>query len=155
MIRKVCFFGPKKMRFMQTESVLQTKNWSGPAKNRFSVALVLSSLMSAQRRLIRLCGCTGWSESSLGIHHFVGFVVLQLFFSVCSILQCTVTHNYKILMKWLAKKCRKNCIVKYIFIDNAVFIVFLPRKIYRCSLYFPYFRFIRLLGDHNRFLWWT
>ena len=27
------------MRFMQTESVLQTKNWSGPAKNRFSVAL--------------------------------------------------------------------------------------------------------------------
>ena len=28
------------MRFMQTESVLQTKNRSGPAKNRFSVALV-------------------------------------------------------------------------------------------------------------------
>ena len=24
---------------MQTESVLQTKNWSRPAKNRFSVAL--------------------------------------------------------------------------------------------------------------------
>ena len=42
MIRKVCLFGPKKkMRFMQTESVLQTKNRSGPAKNRFSVALVL------------------------------------------------------------------------------------------------------------------
>ena len=40
MIRKVCFFGPKKKRFMQTESVLQTKNRSGPAKNRFSVALV-------------------------------------------------------------------------------------------------------------------
>ena len=40
MIRKVCFFGPKKIRFMQTESVLQTKNRSGPAKNRFSVALV-------------------------------------------------------------------------------------------------------------------
>ena len=32
MIRKVCFFGPKKMRFMQTESVLQTKNQSRPAK---------------------------------------------------------------------------------------------------------------------------
>ena len=29
------------MHFMQTESVLQTKNWSGPAKNQFSVALVL------------------------------------------------------------------------------------------------------------------
>ena len=40
MIRKVCFFGPKKMLFMQTESVLQTKNRSGPTKNRFSVALV-------------------------------------------------------------------------------------------------------------------
>ena len=40
MIRKVCFFGPKKMRFMQTESVLQSTNRSGPAKNRFSVALV-------------------------------------------------------------------------------------------------------------------
>ena len=39
MIRKVCFFGLKKKRFMQTESVLQTKNRSGPAKNRFSVAL--------------------------------------------------------------------------------------------------------------------
>ena len=30
------------MRFMQTESVLQTKNRSGPAKNRFSVALLYS-----------------------------------------------------------------------------------------------------------------
>ena len=28
------------MGFMQTESVLQTKNRSRPAKNRFSVALV-------------------------------------------------------------------------------------------------------------------
>ena len=40
MIRKVCFFGPKKMRFMQTESVLQNKNRSEPAKNRFSLALL-------------------------------------------------------------------------------------------------------------------
>ena len=30
------------MRFMQTELVLQTKNRSGPAKIRFSVALVPS-----------------------------------------------------------------------------------------------------------------
>ena len=44
MIRKVCFFGPKKKHFMQTESVLQTKNRSGPAKNQFSVALVLRHL---------------------------------------------------------------------------------------------------------------
>ena len=28
------------MGFMQTESVLQSKNRSGPAKNRFSVAMV-------------------------------------------------------------------------------------------------------------------
>ena len=34
------FWTKKKMRFMQTESVLQTKNRSGPAKNRFSVALM-------------------------------------------------------------------------------------------------------------------
>ena len=40
MIRKVCFFGPKKMGFKQTESVLQSKNRSGPAKNRFSAALI-------------------------------------------------------------------------------------------------------------------
>ena len=31
------------MRFMQTESVLQTKNRSEPAKNRFSVALLQCS----------------------------------------------------------------------------------------------------------------
>ena len=30
------------MRFMQIESVLQTKNRSEPAKNRFSVALLYS-----------------------------------------------------------------------------------------------------------------
>ena len=36
-----CVFSDrKKMCFMQTESVLQTKNRSGPAKNLFSVALV-------------------------------------------------------------------------------------------------------------------
>ena len=40
MIRKVCFFGPKKIGFKQTESVLQSKNRSGQAKNRFSVALL-------------------------------------------------------------------------------------------------------------------
>ena len=42
MIRKVCvfLFGPKKMRFMQIESVLQTKNRSEQAENRFSVALL-------------------------------------------------------------------------------------------------------------------
>ena len=46
MTRKVCFFGPKKMRFMQTESVLQTKNRSRPAKNRFSVDLMQTKRLS-------------------------------------------------------------------------------------------------------------
>ena len=35
------------MRFMQTESVLQTKNRSRPAKNQFSVALGI--ILSKQR----------------------------------------------------------------------------------------------------------
>ena len=52
MIRKVCFFGLKKMRFMQTESVLQSKNRSGPAKNRFSVALAVTSEWSANVTII-------------------------------------------------------------------------------------------------------
>ena len=34
------------MRFMQTESVLQTKNRSRPAKNRFSVALITVMILS-------------------------------------------------------------------------------------------------------------
>ena len=43
MIRKVCFFRTeKKMRFIQTELILQTENRSELAKNRFSVALVYS-----------------------------------------------------------------------------------------------------------------
>ena len=44
------------MRFMQTESVLQTKNRSGPAKNRFSVALVYTvcpGLSYRKRRTIK------------------------------------------------------------------------------------------------------
>ena len=30
-------------------------------------------LLSTQRRLIRLCGCAGWSETAVNICHFVGF----------------------------------------------------------------------------------
>ena len=42
------------MRFMQTESVLQTKNRSGPAKNRFSVALpiTIASLISIKTCIV-------------------------------------------------------------------------------------------------------
>ena len=46
------FFGPKKMRFMQTESVLQTENRSEPAKNRFSVALVWKVIFHMKTWLI-------------------------------------------------------------------------------------------------------
>ena len=52
MIRKVCFFGPKKMCFMQIESVLQTKNRSEPAKNGFSVALLY--MYNAKRTVDKL-----------------------------------------------------------------------------------------------------
>ena len=46
------------MRFMQTESVLQTKNRSGPAKNRFSVALLERIELAATLTDYNpLCGC--------------------------------------------------------------------------------------------------
>ena len=50
------------MRFMQIESVLQTKNRSEPAKNRFSVALpIVTFTVIAQSLRIRYV----WSEASL------------------------------------------------------------------------------------------
>ena len=52
MICKVCFFRTEKKRFMQTESVLQTKNRSGPAKNRFSVTLSYLILFHPTRSLV-------------------------------------------------------------------------------------------------------
>ena len=39
------------MRFMQIESVLQTKNRSEPAKNRFSVALLVTILITGVRTI--------------------------------------------------------------------------------------------------------
>ena len=46
---------------------------------------VLSYPLSAQRRLIRLGGCPGWSESSLGAHSFCWFchVVAQILLQLC------------------------------------------------------------------------
>ena len=40
---------------------------------RMKKSWVLSYPLSAQRRLIRLGGCPGWSESSLGAHSFCWF----------------------------------------------------------------------------------
>ena len=45
---------------------------------RMKKARVLSYPLSAQQRLIRLGGCPGCSESSLGAQSFVGFVVSWL-----------------------------------------------------------------------------
>ena len=42
---------------------------------RMQKAWVLGYLLSAQRRLIRLGGTPGRSESLLGARHFVGFVL--------------------------------------------------------------------------------
>ena len=50
----------------------------------------LNYLLSAQWRLIRLGGCPGWSESSLGARHFVGFVVLRL---ICILMILNVWAN--------------------------------------------------------------
>ena len=44
-----------------------------------------------QRRLIRLGGCPGWSESSLGAHHFVGFVMYRPII-MCNKLPLAVRH---------------------------------------------------------------
>ena len=43
------------MRFMQTESVLQTKNRSGQAKNRFSVALYLNVSYLKNPNISEIC----------------------------------------------------------------------------------------------------
>ena len=51
------------MRFMRTESVLQTKNRSGPAKNRFSVALEVTPVPT-QTTLFRYLP----KEHNLSIH---------------------------------------------------------------------------------------
>ena len=45
---------------------------------RMKKAWVLSYPLSTQRRLIRMGRCPGWSESLLGTHHFLGFVLCWL-----------------------------------------------------------------------------
>ena len=47
---------------------------------------ILGPQLSIERTakiLIRLRGSAGWSESSLGAHHFVGFVMLWLSLHIC------------------------------------------------------------------------
>ena len=61
-----------------------------PSLNRvFAVRSVGSSafFMRTAKTLIRLGGCPGWSESSLGAHQFVGFVIMRLTFGSVVILK--------------------------------------------------------------------
>ena len=61
-------------------------------------AWVLSYPLSAQRRLIRLGGCSGWSESSLGAHLlcWFGHVAAHMFFSALK------RFDFK---RWYRKNC--------------------------------------------------
>ena len=59
------------MCFMQTESVLKTKHWSGPAKNRFSVALIMTRGESTHRHqymLVTICNLLAFIV--ICIYHF-------------------------------------------------------------------------------------
>ena len=77
------------MRFMQTESVLQTKNRSGPAKNRFSVALVQTQI---RIRIYTVCHsvCIFWTHYSVVKQHCSNFSVTTAIFS--SVRFFTVLH---------------------------------------------------------------
>ena len=83
--RKLPFSGCQLMTGEMNSLMTKPTKWSvRPAKIRvFAVrmkkAWVLSYPLSAQRRLIRLGVCPGWSKSSLGAHaFFVGFVMRWL-----------------------------------------------------------------------------
>ena len=81
------------VRYMSRRMTKPTKWPVRPAKAQISLGIcpvwsvfavrvkkhwALNYLLSAQQTLIRLGVCPGWSESSLGAHHFIGFVVKQL-----------------------------------------------------------------------------
>ena len=71
----------------------------------------LNYLLSAQWRLIRLGRCPGWSESSLGARHFVGFVMWRLICSqetdICSIWATSCENvSYAISEQ---QRCRSAC----------------------------------------------
>ena len=51
------------MGFMQTESVLQSKNRSGPAKNGFSVALMY---ISSKAKMKYVCGSCFMTKKKIG-----------------------------------------------------------------------------------------
>ena len=84
MIRKVCFFGPKKIRFMQIDPVLQTKNRSEPAKRRFSVALLGTHADSGQMyRVYQNQAATAYS-SLYSFFFLFNFLTLKFFINFFS-----------------------------------------------------------------------
>ena len=52
------------MRFMQTESVLQTKNRSGPAKNWFSVALLALLSLAQEHKITGSYNCASYKSNN-------------------------------------------------------------------------------------------
>ena len=62
-------------------------------QQRLRSAWALNYLLSAKWRLIRLGRCPGWSESSLGAHHFVGFAVAHMF-NMSSLTIIKSCHQY-------------------------------------------------------------
>ena len=78
------------------------------AQRRFRSAWVSAQLSSCgQRRLVRLGGCPGWSESSLGAHSFCWFCHVAahmlfglMFLSKDSRLDHILTHSYNLKTNW-------------------------------------------------------
>ena len=60
---------------------------------RMKKAWVFSYPLSAQRRLIRVGGCPGWSGSSLGTRHFAGFIMRQLKWFYLHLWICSITMS--------------------------------------------------------------
>ena len=86
---------------------------------------------TVQRRLIRLGGCLGWSEVSLGAHSFCWFcdVVIHLFSVLCSILITSlVTESWSICFYMVYM------IFVHLFYLHSVLFLFLLVSRFSCVL---------------------
>ena len=82
------------MRFMQNESVLQTKNWSEPAKNRFSVALPCTVMVNKENYYQEYKGHTKWL-SLISCHFAKNSVFGMTLLHAHSHYICTVCAKYQ------------------------------------------------------------
>ena len=87
---------------------------------RMNKAWVLSYPLSAQRRLIRLDGCPGWSESSLGA--LVIWLVLLCGGSF-SLFCHAVPHLVNIRLFWLLEVVYWSCFVNTPFLSNTMIFI--------------------------------